>query len=77
MFPQGFSATEPLVPPSADGSTPITDALARSILLDPTSYKHTFNRRGKPPSKDLTVLLSPLEKQILVNPFGISVWFQC
>jgi hypothetical protein len=70
LFPHGFSATEPLVPPSADGSTPITDALPRSILLDPTAYKPKLNFRGKPPSKDPTVQLSPLEKNLIVNPFG-------
>ena len=72
LFPHGFSATEPLVPPSADGSTPITDALPRSILLDPTAYKPKLNFRGKPPSKDPTVQLSPLEKNLIVNPFGTA-----
>jgi hypothetical protein len=70
LFPHGFSATEPLVPPSTDGSTPITDALPRSILLDPTAYKPKLNFRDKPPSKDPTVQLSPLEKNLIVNPFG-------
>ena len=69
-FPHGFSATEPLVPPSADGSTPITDALARSILLDPTSYKSKLNFRQPPPNKDPTTPVSELEKRIIENPFG-------
>ena len=69
-FPYGFSATEPLVPPSADGSTPITDALARSILLDPTSYKPKRNVRQPPPNKDPATPLSELEKRIIENPFG-------
>ena len=69
-FPHGFSATEPLVPPSADGSTPITDALPRSILLDPTSYKSKQNFRQPPPNKDPTTPLSELERRIIENPFG-------
>ena len=73
QFPHGFSAAEPLVPPSADGSTPITDALPRSILLDPTSYRQKRNPRAKPPSKDPTARLSPLERQIILNPFGTTL----
>src|SRR5947207_14344048 len=71
-FPHGFSATKPLVPPSIDGSTPITDALPRSILLDPTSYKSKQNFRRPPPNKDPTTPLTELEKRIIENPFGNS-----
>lgn len=70
-FPHGFSATEPLVPPSEDGSTPLTDALPRSILLDPTTYEPRKHFRRPPPSKDPGTSLSELEKRILENPFGI------
>lgn len=69
-FPHGFSANEPLVPLSSDGSTPITDALPRSIILDPTAYKSKKRRRQPPPNKDPTIPLSELEKRIIENPFG-------
>jgi hypothetical protein len=72
-FPHGFSTTEHLVPPSADGSTPITDALPRSVLLDPTAYESKIKHRQAPPKKDTAASLSVLEKLVEENPFGISM----
>jgi hypothetical protein len=66
-FPHEFSTTEPLVPPSKDGSTPMTDSLPRSPLLDPTTYgSWKIYRKKLPPLERLT----PFEKQIQLNPFG-------
>src|SRR5271167_2380082 len=76
-FPHGFSATEPLVPPSTDGSTPLTDALPRSALLDPTTYQSKLNFRHPPPSKDPGTQLTELEKRILENPLGILPRWYC
>jgi len=79
MFPHGFSATEPLVPPSADGSTPVTDALPRSVLLDPTTYNPSGGKmeRRQPP----LIMTDPgervateLEERLLHNPFGSGVY---
>ena len=73
LFPHGFSATEHLVPPSEDNSTPITDALPRSPLLDPTTYKRKqIKHRAAPPDKSLEPLTA-FEQSILENPFGISL----
>jgi hypothetical protein len=73
-FPHGFSATEPLVPPSADGSTPLTDALPRSLLLDPTTYARAKNKEPRQPPL-ITIdpkdrMASELEERLLHNPFG-------
>jgi len=70
IFPHGFSAAEPLVPPSRDGSTPLTDSLPRSIILDPTTYKSKTRSRERPPSKDPSTSLSEFERKIMENPFG-------
>jgi hypothetical protein len=73
FFPHGFSATEPLVPRSKDGSTPITDALPRSIFLDPTTYKPRRKLvRKEIPYYDPQAKLSDFELAIRRNPFGIS-----
>jgi hypothetical protein len=72
-FPHGFSATEPLVPPSNDSSTPLTDALPRSILLDPSTYESKKNFRQKPPKKAQDINLTQFEKEIELNPFGMVI----
>ena len=73
LFPHGFSATEHLVPPSEDNSTPVTDSLPRSPLLDPTTYKRKqIKHRAAPPDKSLEPLTA-FEQSILENPFGISL----
>src|SRR5436305_14470770 len=69
-FPHGFSANEPLVPRSTDGSTPITDALPRSPLLDPSTYESKSKYRKPQPNKDPDSPLSDFEKQVVMNPFG-------
>jgi hypothetical protein len=77
FFPHGFSATEPLVPPSEDGSTPLTDALPRSPLLDPTTYEPKKRYREPPPTKTLEgkEQLTDFENLILNNPFGMGNFY--
>jgi len=71
-FPHGLSATEHLVPASQDGSTPLTDKLPRSIILDPTAYapKVKVIREREPSGRDAVEKLTPLERQVMYNPFG-------
>ena len=74
-FPHGLSATEPLVAPSVDGSTPLTDSLPRSVLLDPTTYEPKENYRGKPPGKKGADPITLAEKRLMENPFGMFSFF--
>lgn len=71
-FPHGFPATEHLVPPSQDGSTPLTDKLPRSIILDPTTYFHgkKIRREKEPSGRAALAKLTPLERRVRFNPFG-------